>query len=96
MRRTLNTTIYRSMNKKSDEHYTRPEGATLQVSVRGQDRGALQLDAQYAYEKRSFAWDDSEDKHRDWQHSTFVQRSYKRVHQLYREIVKHIKEAQHE
>ena len=34
--------------------------------------------------------------HRNWQHSTFVQRSYKRVHQLYEEIVKHIKEAQHE
>ena len=39
---------------------------------------------------------DTKKKHRDWQHSTFVQRSYKRVHQLYKEIVKHIKEAQHE
>ena len=39
---------------------------------------------------------DTKKKHRDWQHSTFVQRSYKRVHQLYKEIVKHIEEAQHE
>ena len=36
---------------------------------------------------------DSEDKFRDWQHSTFVQRSYKRVYQLFKEIVKHIKET---
>lgn len=40
--------------------------------------------------------EDSEDKHRDWQHSTFVQRSYKRVNQLYAEIMKHIKEAANE
>ena len=39
---------------------------------------------------------DPKKKHRDWQHSTFVQRSYKRVHQLYEEIIKHIKEVQHE
>ena len=39
---------------------------------------------------------DTKKKHRDWQHSTFVQRSYKRVHQLYKEIIKQIKEAQHE
>ena len=39
---------------------------------------------------------DTKKMHRNWQHSTFVQRSYKRVHQLYKEIVKHIKEAQHE
>lgn len=39
---------------------------------------------------------DTKKKHRDWQHSTFVQRSYKRVHQLYKEIVKDIEEAQHE
>ena len=36
---------------------------------------------------------DSEDKYRDWQHSTFVQRSYKRVYQLFKVIVKHIKEV---
>ena len=30
-------------------------------------------------------------KHRDWQHSTFVQRSYKRVHQLFKIINQHIK-----
>ena len=40
--------------------------------------------------------DDSEDKHRDWQHSTFVQRSYKRVNQLFKEIMKHIKESANE
>jgi hypothetical protein len=34
--------------------------------------------------------------HRDWQHNIFVQRSYKRVHQFYKEIIKHIKEAQYE
>ena len=39
---------------------------------------------------------DTKKMHRNWQHSTFVQRSYKRVHQLYKEIVKHIEEAQHE
>ena len=39
---------------------------------------------------------DTKKKYRDWQHSTFVQRSYKRVHQLYQEIIKQIKEAQHE
>ena len=31
------------------------------------------------------------DKHRDWQHSTFVQRSYKRTHQLFQTIVNFIK-----
>ena len=40
--------------------------------------------------------EDPEDRHRDWQHSTFVQRSYKRVHQLYETIVKHVKEAENE
>jgi hypothetical protein len=39
---------------------------------------------------------DTEKKHRDWQHSTFVQRSYKRVHQLYKVIIRHVKETQHE
>jgi hypothetical protein len=39
---------------------------------------------------------DTKKKHRDWQHSTFVQRSYKRVYQLYKEIIKHIKEAHYE
>ena len=34
---------------------------------------------------------DPEDKHRDWQHSTFVQRSYKRTHQLFRTIIKIMK-----
>ena len=29
--------------------------------------------------------------HRNWQHSTFVQRSYKRVHQLFKVINQHIK-----
>ena len=37
-----------------------------------------------------------EKKYRDWQHSTFVQRSYKRVHRLYKEIIKHMKEIDHE
>ena len=32
-------------------------------------------------------------KHRDWQHSTFVQRSYKRVHQLFKIIDQHIKRS---
>lgn len=36
--------------------------------------------------------EDMDDKHQDWQHSTFVQRSYKRVHQLYKVIIHHIKE----
>jgi hypothetical protein len=36
--------------------------------------------------------EDMDEKYRDWQHSTFVQRSYKRVHQLYKEIIHHIKE----
>jgi hypothetical protein len=40
--------------------------------------------------------DDFEDKHRDWQHSTFVQRSYKRVNQLFKMIMKHIKETANE
>lgn len=31
-----------------------------------------------------------EDRHRDWQHSSFVQRSYKRVHQLFKTINQHI------
>ncbi|MBR5549366.1 MAG: hypothetical protein IKU71_06515, partial [Kiritimatiellae bacterium] len=39
---------------------------------------------------------DTEKKYRDWQHSTFVQRSYKRVHQLYKVIIQHVKEKQHE
>lgn len=34
---------------------------------------------------------DPEDKHRDWQHSTFVQRSYKRTHQLFRTIIRIMK-----
>ena len=37
-----------------------------------------------------------EDKHRDWQHSTFVQRSYKRVHQLFKAITQTIKEESNE
>ena len=40
--------------------------------------------------------DDMEDKHRDWRHSTFVQRSYKRTHQLFREIIKIVKEGSEE
>ena len=32
--------------------------------------------------------------HRNWQHSTFVQRSYKRVHQLFKVINQHIKGRQ--
>ena len=39
---------------------------------------------------------DTKKKHRDWQHSTFVQRSYKRVHLLYKVIIQHVKEKQHE
>ena len=35
-------------------------------------------------------------RHRDWQHSTFVQRSFKRVHQLYKVIIQLVKETQHE
>ena len=34
---------------------------------------------------------DSKKMHRNWQHSTFVQRSYKRVHQLFKVINQHIK-----
>ena len=32
--------------------------------------------------------------HRNWQHSTFVQRSYKRVHQLFKVINQHIQGSQ--
>ena len=39
---------------------------------------------------------DTKKKHRDWQHSTFVQRSYKRVHLLYKVIIQYIKEAHNE
>ena len=35
-----------------------------------------------------------EDRHQDWQHSTFVQRSYKRVHQLFKKITQLMKESQ--
>ncbi len=38
--------------------------------------------------------DDFEDKYQDWQHSTFVQRSYKRVHQLFKKITQLMKESQ--
>ncbi len=34
--------------------------------------------------------------HRDWQHGTFVQRSYKRVHQLFKAITQTIKEESNE
>jgi len=37
-----------------------------------------------------------EKRHRDWQHSTFAQRSFKRVHQLYKVIIQLVKETQHE
>lgn len=37
-----------------------------------------------------------EEKHRDWQHSTFVQRSYKRTHQLFKVITQLIKETDNE
>ena len=33
----------------------------------------------------------SKDKHKDWQHSTFVQRSYKRTHQLFKRIMQAMK-----
>ena len=36
----------------------------------------------------------AKDKHRDWQHSTFAQRSYKRVHQLFKKITQLMKENQ--
>ena len=39
---------------------------------------------------------DTKKKHRDWQHSTFVQRSYKRVHLLYKVIIQYIKETHNE
>ena len=39
---------------------------------------------------------DTKKKHQNWQHSTFVQRSYKRVHLLYKVIIQHIKEAHNE
>ena len=39
---------------------------------------------------------DTKKKHRDWQHSTFVQRSYKRVHQLYKVIIQYVKETHNE
>lgn len=35
-------------------------------------------------------------RYRNWQHSTFVQRSYKRVGLLFERIVKHIKEELNE
>lgn len=34
-----------------------------------------------------------ENRHRDWQHSTFVQRSYKRTSRLYKEIIRIMKGA---
>ena len=34
---------------------------------------------------------ETKDRHRDWQHSTFVQRSYKRTRRLFREIMKYVK-----
>jgi hypothetical protein len=34
--------------------------------------------------------------HRNWQHSTFVQRSYKRTHQLFRTIINLLKEGEEE
>lgn len=36
--------------------------------------------------------DKPEKRHRDWQHSTFVQRSYKRTHQLFKTIMGIIRE----
>ena len=36
------------------------------------------------------------DKHRNWQHSTFVQRAYKRTHQLFDQLIGFIKENSHE
>ena len=39
---------------------------------------------------------DTKKMHRDWQHSTFVQRSFKRVHQLFKAIFQHIKETHNE
>jgi hypothetical protein len=34
---------------------------------------------------------DTKDRHRDWQHSTFVQRSYKRVNKLFKQIINTMK-----
>lgn len=34
----------------------------------------------------------AKDRHRDWQHSTFVQRSYKRTHRIFREILRIMQE----
>ena len=39
---------------------------------------------------------DTKKMHRNWQHSTFVQRSYKRVYQLFKVIIQHIKESSDE
>ena len=35
---------------------------------------------------------DADEKYRDWQHSTFVKRSYKRTHQLYNQIIELLNE----
>jgi hypothetical protein len=40
--------------------------------------------------------EDMDEKYRDWQHSTFVQRSYKRVHQLFKTITYTIKAGSNE
>lgn len=37
-----------------------------------------------------------QDKHRNWQHSTFVQRTYKRTHQLFDQLINFIKENSNE
>ena len=40
--------------------------------------------------------EDPEKRYQDWQHSTFVQRSYKRVNQLYKQIIKIMKEGKND
>lgn len=40
--------------------------------------------------------DKPKDRHRDWQHSTFVQRSYRRTHQLFKVIAQLVKEVSNE
>lgn len=37
--------------------------------------------------------DKTTERHKDWQHSTFVQRSYKRTHQLFKTIIQYIREG---
>lgn len=73
------------------ERFSMPTNGLQNILYEDYDMAVLFTSGQYDLPQNG---DKVKDKYRDWQHSTFVQRSYKRVHQLFKVINQHIKGSQ--